>query len=425
MVGESLSGYLSDSLIDFTMSRPAMHIVAYEHQRVRVTSDQQRRLLQLQEQHRASWFTAGYQSLQLSSYVGVIQLPGLTLEILPKADDPGRTANMTLRWRQVLLQMLQSVYELPVAVPNAAQLADAPHAMLDLFIAAFVKAADKLLQQGLVKRYRTNESNRTALKGQLLFAQQLRVNLVHGERFFTRSQVYDVFHPLNSLLRMALVVAADVAHGAALAARARTLLLHWPELPTVSIPESMPVLGRKTVPYRPALELALLLLRQHSPALRGGSTEAVALLFDMNRLFEGYVTKQLRKAAGTKATVKAQNQQHFWGAVKVRPDIVVTVGERSYVLDTKWKIPKNNRPAAADLQQLYAYCHLWKAQQGLLVYPNADGKKAHQGQDYQASQLMPSLPIHGTVYFAGILSDSQGINKEFGQQLLKHFLDLP
>jgi 5-methylcytosine-specific restriction enzyme subunit McrC len=128
------------------------------------------------------------------------------------------------------------MYELPVAVPNAAQLANTSHAMLDLFIAAFAQAAESLLQQGLVERYRTTEGNRTALKGQLLFAQQLRVNLVHGERFYTRSQVYDVFHPLNSSLRIALAVATDVAHGAALAARARTLLLQWSELPVVAVP---------------------------------------------------------------------------------------------------------------------------------------------------------------------------------------------
>lgn len=405
------------------MHRPTAHLVAYEYQRVRVSSDQQRQLLQLQARHQASWYTAGHQSIQLSSYVGIVQLPGLTLEILPKADDPGRTADTTVRWRQVLLQMLQQVYELPVAVPSAAQLANAPHAMLDLFIAAFVKAAEALLQQGLVKRYRTTEGNRTALKGQLLFAQQLRVNLVHGERFYTRSQVYDVFHPLNSLLRMALVVAANVAHGTALAARTRTLLLYWPELPAVAVPPGMPVLGRKTGPYRSAIELALLLLKQHSPDLRGGSTEAIALLFDMNRLFEVYVAKTLRKAAGKQAQVKEQKKRAFWGSVKIRPDIVVSIGDRNFVLDTKWKVPKNNRPAAADLQQLYAYCHLWNAQQGLLLYPNADGNKIHHAQDYQASKLMPGLQINGHTYFAGILSE-KGINSKFGFDLFQYLTSL-
>lgn len=129
------------------MKLAPLHLVAYEHQRVRLAAEPLRRLLQLQEQRGAAWFTGGYQCLQLSSYVGVIQLPGLTLEILPKADSPAHGGGGEGQWRRVLLQLLQRVYELPVAVPTAAQLAQAPHAMLDLFIAAFVQAADSLLQQ--------------------------------------------------------------------------------------------------------------------------------------------------------------------------------------------------------------------------------------------------------------------------------------
>lgn len=406
------------------MALPPVYLVAYEHERVRVTPEQQRRLLQLQARHGASWFTAGHQTLHLSSYVGIIQLPGLTLEILPKADDPAHTITGAGQWKQLLLQMLQSVYELPVAVPAVAQLAQAPHAMLDLFVAAFVQAAEGLLQRGLVKRYRVTNENRTALKGQLLFAQQLRHNLSHGERFFTRAQVYDVAHPLNSLIRMALQVAADLARGASLAAQARTLFLHWPEVAAVAVPAEMPRLTKKTEPYRAALELALLLLNQRSPTIQGGSTAAVALLFDMNRLFELYVAKQLRRAARSRATVQVQNQQSFWGSVRIRPDLTVTIQGQCFVLDTKWKLPKHRRPAAADLQQLYAYCHLWKSPHGLLLYPEIDGLGEAQQQDFQTSGLMPKQSVTAHVYFADVLDHNQGLNPSFGANLMGYLEDL-
>ncbi|GAB2778018.1 McrC family protein [Hymenobacter latericoloratus] len=406
------------------MALTSAYLVAYEHERVRVTSEQQRRLLQFQARHGAAWFTAGHQTLRLSSYVGIIQLPGLTLEILPKADDPARTITGAGQWKHVLLQMLQRVYEMPVAVPAAAQLAQAPHAMLDLFVAAFVQAAESLLQRGLVKRYRVTDENRPALKGQLLFAQQLRHNLSHGEHFFTRAQVYDVAHPLNSLIRMALQVAAGQARGTSLAARARTLLLHWPEVAAVAVPAEMPRLTRKTEPYRTALELALLLLNHSSPTIQGGGTEAVALLFDMNRLFELYVAKQLRRAAGSRAKVKVQNQQSFWGSVRIRPDLAVTIQGQCFVLDTKWKLPKHQRPAAADLQQLYAYCHLWKSPHGLLLYPGITRQGKAQQQDFQASGLMPNQSVTAHVYFADVLDHKEGLNPAFGATLLGYLENL-
>lgn len=267
-----------------------------------------------------------------------------------------------------------------------------------------------------MKRYHPAEANRPALKGQLLFAQHLRENLTHGERFFTRAQVYDQCHPLNCLLRMALVTAAAAARAPTLAARARTLLAHWPELPEVPVPAEPPALGRRTAPYRRALDLALLLLGGHSPALHRGSTQALALLFDMNRLFELYVAKQLRQAAGSQARVLLQNHQPFWGKVRIRPDILVQAGDSCFVLDTKWKIPKHHNPAAADLQQLYAYCHLWKAPHGLLVYPSTSRLQLPRQLDFSESQLMPGRVLTGHVYLAAVI-DSDGLNLLLGQQL--------
>jgi 5-methylcytosine-specific restriction endonuclease McrBC regulatory subunit McrC len=92
----------------------------------------------------------------------------------------------------------------------------------------------------------------------------------------------------NALLRQALQVAAEVSQPAQLAARARSILGQWPEMPSVPVPVEKPVLVHITARYGPALELPLLLLWHHSPAPQAGRTAAVALLFDMNRLFEAY-----------------------------------------------------------------------------------------------------------------------------------------
>lgn len=409
-------------------------LVAYEHETLRpgqpagLCEAHLTALLALQQRHRAAWFTPLRQGLKLSSFVGVVQVPGLMLEILPKTDDARRTGHAAdaAYWQQVLLRLLKATYRLPVAIPSAAALAQARHPMLDLFVAALLAEAEMLLRQGLKKQYRHTEANRPVLRGRLLFAQQLRHNMVHAERFYTQAQTYDAAHSLNALLRQALAVASAVAQAPALAARARSVLAQWPEMPTVPVPAALPTLTHATARYRPALELALLLLRHHSPAPQAGGTAAVALLFDMNQLFERYVAQQLARAApALHCQVARQATLPLWHDVLVRPDVVLTLpGLRTIVLDTKWKLPATQRPAAADLQQLFAYCHLWQASHGLLLYPNpAAGLRTSEQQPYQAGHLQ--VAIHGHVVFADILLPGGSLNTGFASALLQKLLTLP
>ncbi|UOQ50689.1 McrC family protein [Hymenobacter cellulosivorans] len=376
-------------------------------------------LARLNERHGNSWFTMLDRGVRFTSYVGVIQLPGLLLEILPKTD---RAAPNEKRWRRALLEMLRRSGQLPVAAPTVAALAERPLALLELYIRLFIEQCDILLRHGLSKRYRAKTSNGLALKGQLLFAQQLKHNLVHQEHFYTRHQEYDQEHHLHSFLRMALGLAVKVAQGPGLVCRAQALLLHWPEVPPIAVPASRPVLSRQMERYGPALDLALLLLRHLSPDLAKGETQAAALLFDMNRLFEQYVAQQLRSAvaADSSTTVQVQNRAVFWDDLTVRPDLIIKLAEPNgvFILDTKWKVPDNERPAASDLQQLYAYCHLWGAKHAMLLYPNSDGQREGRRATYGASQWLPTTHLEGHCCFLNIIKPDGSLNTNCGTDLL-------
>jgi 5-methylcytosine-specific restriction enzyme subunit McrC len=413
----------------------ALILVAYEHQTLRLgqtlglREEHLTALLALQERYAARWFTPLRRGLKLSSYVGIIQVTGLTLEILPKLDDPGRVRNAeteAAHWQHILLRLLKVTHNIAVAIPSSAALAQARHSMLDLFVMAFLTQVETLLRQGLKKQYYITEGNRRVLRGRLLFAQQLRHNLVHAEQFYSRAQTYDATHPLNALLRQALQVAAEVSQSAQLAARARSVLGQWPEMPSVPVPVEKPILTHATARYGPALELALLLLWHHSPAPQAGRTAAVALLFDMNRLFEAYVAQQLARAAPRlDCRISAQSSRLLWDDVHVRPDIVVTLPDaRIIVLDTKWKHSASHRPTAADLQQLFTYCHLWKATHGLLVYPNPAAELGISTQQPYAPGRL-ELAVQGHVLFADILLPDGNLNLDFGLRLLEQLLALP
>jgi 5-methylcytosine-specific restriction enzyme subunit McrC len=199
-------------------------------------------------------------------------------------------------------------------------------------------------------------------------------------------------------------------------------------VPEVAIPEERPLLNRKTQHYGPALDLALLILRAHTPSLQRGKNQALALLFDMNSLFEEYVESLLRRAAtAAGCIIHAQEEKTFWTTIRARPDIVVTLQPtaqdptpaRNCILDVKWKVPKSGKPTADDMRQVYAYCHLWGAAHGLLLYPRVSEEQQPRRGIYAPSGFAEAgTKITGQTLFAPILLSNKALNPRMGPEVL-------
>src|SRR6188508_3210068 len=63
-------------------------------------------LVRFNQRNEDQFFTVRHRSLKFANYVGVLQVGGLTLEVLPKADRGG--ADDKKRWRDALIDMLRS-----------------------------------------------------------------------------------------------------------------------------------------------------------------------------------------------------------------------------------------------------------------------------------------------------------------------------
>ncbi len=87
----------------------------------------------------------------------------------------------------------------------------ASSSLLDIFFESFLAEVDELVHHGLVQKVSPNLRKSSALKGRILFQQQLTKNLVHRERFFTAHVFYDRNNPFNQILRVALDVLIRVS----------------------------------------------------------------------------------------------------------------------------------------------------------------------------------------------------------------------
>lgn len=396
--------------------------IAYEYERL-IFSEEERSagvldaLLRFNELHENKYFDGVVNGIKLKQYVGIIQVNGLTIEILPKIDK-GRKEET---WREVLIQMLKNTGRLNVDSTGPANVRRQNMNLLEIYFAMYLKNIQGLLRSGLVKRYRKETRNVKALKGKLDFAGNIRENLIHKERFYTTHQVYDVDHIIHQVLSVALDIVTQFSRGTGLNDMCRRMRLNFPDVKRIAVNEktfNSINLNRKSAPYEEALNLARLIILNYSPDIKSGKKKMISILFDMNTLWEEYILATLKKECrGTSTKVSGQSSKCFWGSRTIRPDIVIEKEDgEAVVIDTKWKRLSNKSASIEDLRQMYAYGRFWDAEKVMLLYPGS--KSSHEFVPYR-NQELDSTEHQCKLGFVNVLDDAGKLDKKIGEEVLR------
>lgn len=357
-------------------------ITVYEHESlkadgVKLKSEQLKALQAFYGEKGVPYFSLIHNGVRFNEYVGVIQVGSTIIEVLPKADKHTNEED----WRTMLIGMLRAVSLFEIHAPTSSALKLKSNSILDLYFELFLNEVEYLLHRGLTKKYRKTEGNSKTLKGSIQFAQHIQKNLVHKERFYVRHTTYDVSHPLHQILFKAINLVKQINTNTLLNSRAATLQMWFPEMVDIKVTETTfnkLVLNRKTEPYRKALEIARLLLLNFHPDVSRGRNHVLALMFDMNLLWERFIYVSLKKElVKTKPgwSITAQASKHFWKPENgyrsaIRPDIVITKDKSDcIVIDTKWKNLSNLKPSDDDLKQMFVYHEYFNATKVALAYP--------------------------------------------------------
>lgn len=394
-----------------------------------------RQLVKYNERHGNAFFAVGHNRIYFRNYVGVIQVGNLIIEILPKADNsPDNDQKAKDKWQRALVEMIRRSGLIRLTSLSDAMLRIHSASLLDIFFKSFLSEVEQLAHHGLVRKYRKNQDNLTTLKGRLLFQKQITLNLVHREKFYTEHVHYDRNNPFNQILGTALNILIRTSSNPHLTAQARNLALSFEDVDRIKAAEvtfTRLQYARNTERYRRAVQLARLIILNYCPDVRSGGEDVLAILFDMNELFERYVYTQLKRAepldAGQNVFFRAQVQQPFWRAERIRkhirPDIIAEIGcgqeQKRIVIDTKWKIPRNGKPADADLHQMYAYNIQFGARQSLLLYPRTSGVCDVQGRFEKPVHLSEIGDTSCSMCFAELF-DKEGrlLGEKMGNEII-------
>ncbi|WP_452233056.1 McrC family protein [Lacinutrix sp. MEBiC02595] len=357
-------------------------IQVFEYQKLRFTDDNGfteshfKSLVKFNEEGNNKYFKTIYNGIQFVSYVGVIQIGGLTIEILPKADKNNETSQQEKdTWQSVLLHMLKVCKKIQVETVSETQLKKRYHSILEAYFTMYLEEVEQLIKRGLIKKYRRTQTNQLALKGKLLFAQNLQKNTVHKERFYCEHQVYDKDHLIHQILLKGLQV-LDSFDNSHLSDKTNKLLYQFDAVKRIEISAKhfkKVSLNRKSQPYERALNIAKMLILNYSPNISFGQDNMLTLLFDMNVLWEEYIFRILNKHKPENFQVSFQNSDTFWEHKSIRPDIVISNAEdENFIIDTKWKIVESSNPSDSDLKQMFAYNLHWNSTRSMLLYPQVN-----------------------------------------------------
>ena len=330
-----------------------------------------------------------------SSTIGAIEMEGLSVEIHPK-----------LPMERVLFLVSYALD--PKQWRNSGFDFDAADSLVDAVVPGFARQVRRAIERGLLQGYRREEDSSSTVRGQIRFGDQIR------DRFGLAPPVEVTFDEFtddiieNQLLKAAI---ARLKYRRIRSEPIRRMLSNFDaNLATVSPvrfdPRALPEIQftRLNEHYRPAIELATLILKSTSWELKRGSFRASSFLIDMNQVFEEFVITALREELRVGERDFPSNCRHkplfmdTANRVGLEPDISWWDGNRCvFVGDVKYKPINAPGIKHPDLYQLLAYTTATNLPTGLLIYAaGVTDPRTHEVRFADKTLEVTALDLSGT-----------------------------
>jgi len=321
-------------------------------------------------------------------YVGLIEIKDeVQIQILPKISLSSKHNDSKIT-KEIFLKMLRSMDDFEGKIFSSANLNVDRMNLYEIFINIYLTNVMALIKKGLKSNYIDQEENLLTVKGKIKIQKHIQLNISHKEKLYCSFDEYDINRPENKLIKAALIKLLNLTERDENKKAIRQLLTYFDDIePSINheLDASKVSFDRSMNDYKTIIEWSLIFLKNKSFSTFSGSTTSRSLLFSMDKLFESYVAKLIKKySLDYKYNVSVQDKGHYLfdeptQQFSLRPDLVVTKQDGTFViLDTKWKKLINNPRknygiSQSDMYQMYAYAKKYTNQKNIpnvwLLYP--------------------------------------------------------
>lgn len=363
-------------------------------------------------------------TISVNNYVGMIQMKnGFQIEVLPKIDLADSEDTDTTK--KIFMKMLSSMKDFPGKAFNAANLQMSKMNLYELFINMYIQEVRKLLKHGIKSGYVLQNDNLRFYKGKLDVSNHIKNNATHKERFYMIYDDYLVDRAENRIVKATLEKLLHVSNSAENQKEIRQQLISFENVnASVNYQKDLALIhiDRTTEDYRILIEWSRIFLFNKSFTSFAGETISRALLFPMEKVYESYVAKHMKRIFGAEGWNVSTQDRGFYlfdspRKFALRPDIVIVKDDRIVVLDTKWKRLNpdshvNYGINQADMYQMYAYVKKYNekanynTREVVLLYPQTNEIK-----DVEDISFKSNDGVDVKVFFVDVanIEDSLGV----------------
>ncbi len=290
--------------------------------------------------------------LVAADFVGSAQVGPVNLIVQPKLSE----ANV--------LRLLLYAYEFPRFALDTLGSVDN---WMEAIAFIFCGEVERLLKIGVHRNYQRFVAPLHTVRGKLRLLPTVRLQARGGTQIVCEYHLLTMDILENRILKAALDKVAQL--GLRSSKRAFRLLTFLPEVSFEDLNAEDVDRVRYTrlnQHYRPALQLARLILDGISLSLPGEELKVRGFFVNMSEVFEKFTFRALREHLPRRWEVRYQYENFFSESprLRIRPDFLIHTPDEVVVADAKYKIQQDPN----DFYQISAYCHAFGARKCILIY---------------------------------------------------------
>lgn len=320
-------------------------------------------------------FKWGNRYIVPQQWVGVVSLPGLSLEILPKISDSYDEVFI----KETLLMMFKVANDIPTRKNIKAKVNFTKNGLVEILISNYLDQIEFYIREGLWNSYCKVTKNLTAVKGSIDFAKQINKNIINPTRFVCKYSKLDIDNDVNRIIKYTMCEMKKISRDSINLRKLKTFSLHFEEVSDINsqVANNMKIkINRINIRVKEIIEYGKLFLDGYSVSISNGDNYISSMLFDMNKIFEKFIYKNYKKIFGSNVFYQSGNNYLITDKVgkikkvKLKPDMLINTSKGfKMVVDTKWKIIKSFAKES-DVYQMNAYVSsIAKTDIAVLMYP--------------------------------------------------------
>ncbi|QTE74000.1 hypothetical protein JS518_14070 [Clostridiales bacterium FE2010] len=320
-------------------------------------------------------FSLRNRCLIAQQYVGVIEIPDISIEILPKIY--GKVDNTKLR--DVLIRILMVAHQANSIRQFKASVAAKNNSLIEIIILSFLHEIQKYIESGFHHEYQKFSKNISKVKGQIIFSQQLRHNILAPTKFYCHFSKYTENNKLNQFFKICLLQMMKMSRDIQNRRMIEDLLPAFQDISTIS-PDSVSGLRIEfnsiNIRAREAYIYGRMFIENIHATMNAGTNQVYTMLFNMEQLYELFVYRVASIVFGNRITYQKMGNymvsRNSDGKkfINLRPDLTLKISDNEYwIIDTKWKL-LGRFAKESDVYQMNAYSTAIKnISKVILLYP--------------------------------------------------------